>query len=163
MNSTQVSRNVVPNSTIAACAACHQDAILVAQRDRHAVYLRLQDVGLALRADQLGNTLIKLHQLVARVGVRQAHHGHGMLNVAELIERRAAHTKSRRIGRGQIRMSGFKLLKPVIQGVILAVGDLGAGIDVVELVVTIQLDPKLLNLFACVALAHCEAPAAMTT
>ncbi len=98
----QVRGHVLADRPVAARQPAHEDAVLVGERDREPVDLRLGHVGDLLRGDvealeQVADPLLPGRQLlrVARVGQRQ--HRLGVLVLLELVERLAADALRRRV------------------------------------------------------------------
>ena len=87
----QVGRDVVAPLAVAAGGAQHELALLVAERDGHAVDLELDDVGDRLsRVQSPADPGIPLPDLVEAVGIVDREHGHRVRDGLELGQRRPA-------------------------------------------------------------------------
>ena len=144
----QVLGHVLADLAVAARGAAHEHAVLVDERDRQAVDLRLgheADVAhldslageVALRAQHPGGQLL----LVARVGERQ--HRLQVAHLLELVERLGAHALGGRVGRAQLGVLRLEVAQLVQQRVVVGVRDLGVVEDVVAVVVVLERPPQL--------------------
>ena len=150
LDRAQVLRHVLAHLAIATGGAAHQHPVLVHQRDRQAVDLRL---GLVLDSRVLHPLLLQqvVHAclprtqlvLVARVGERQ--HRLEVRHLLELRERLGADALRRRIGREELGMLRLEVPQLVDQLVVLGVGDLGVVEDVVAVVVVVELLAQFLH------------------
>ena len=102
-NRLEVGGDVVAGRAVAAGRAAGEDALLVAQVDRHAVDLGLDDPVQLLVGQQPLHAVDELAQFVLRVGVVQAEHRLPMLHRLELFQRLAADALRRGIGRDELR------------------------------------------------------------
>ncbi len=137
-NGLQVVRDVVAAFAVAAGGAHGQLAVLVGQRDGHAVDLQFDDVGDRLLADHLADALVELAQFVGVVGVVDRQHRQPMLDGRELVDRLAADALGGAVGRDQLGMAGLDVLQLLEELVELPVRDFGLGLDVVFVVVVVD-------------------------
>ncbi len=138
-----VGGDVVPHHPVAAGHRPHQETALVDEGDRHAVDLELGRQPGGRRPQLAGDPLVPGLQLALRVGVVEGQHGQGVGHLLEPGERLATDPPGGRVGRRQV---GPLLLQPRElgeQAVVLEVLDLGAGEDVVLVVVVADLPPQL--------------------
>src|SRR5215210_201920 len=146
----QVLRDVLADAAVASRRAAREDTVLVGERDREPVDLRLRDVAdlapgdvealeLALHALRPGAELV----LVPRVGERE--HRLVVGDLLELVERLAADALRRRVRREQLGMIFFDPSQLAQQVVVVGVGDLRVVEDVVAVVVVGDLPPELLG------------------
>ena len=150
LDRAQVLRHVLAQLAVAASGAAHQRTVLVHERDRQAVDLRL---GLVLDSRVLHPLLLQqvVHAclpgaelvLVARVGERQ--HRLEVRHLLELRERLGANALGRRVGREELGMVGLDIPQLVHQLVVLGVRDLGIVEDVVAVVVVVELLAQLFH------------------
>ncbi len=134
-----VGGHVVAPQAVAARHAAHQPAALVVQRHREAVDLELGHVGDLARPHQPEDALLELAQLVGRVGVVEAEHGHAVAEARELLGGALAHALGRAVGGHQVGEGRLDLAQLALERVVLLVGDLGSVEDVVEPLVAADL------------------------
>ena len=157
-----VGGDVVALPPVAPGDAANQSAVLVAEAHGHAVDLGLdheaevfalgkQRVVLLVRAGfdgfahGLGGALVPRRQLLAVVRVVDRKHRHVVIDRGERLGRLAAHPLGRGIRRDQIGVLLLEIRELLEQLVVRAVGDLGVGLDVVEVVVMPNLLAELLD------------------
>ena len=88
---------------------------------------------------------VKIEDIFIRKGIVDAEHGNGSADRAEFRGRRCTHPLSRRIHRGQFRMSRLEILKFPEQKVIGRVGNFRIVFNVVKIVVVMQRFAKRQN------------------
>ena len=122
--------------------APHQSAVLVEERDREAVELRLAD-----EAHRIGDHLLDAsapgQQLVTLERIVEREHGDHMAHGSERGRERCADLAQRRVGRSQPGVTLLELLQLANQLVELGVGDLGIVIAEVPLAVITDLRRQL--------------------
>jgi hypothetical protein len=146
----QVVGHVLADLTVAARRAPDEHALVVEQRDRQPVDLRLADVAERRLLDPLAGEVAAhpLHpgqQLLGRARVGQREH---RLLVPDLLEHRdrlGADPLGRRVGGREIRVLLLELLELAEQRVVLVVADLGVVEDVVAATVVLELLAQLLD------------------
>ena len=140
----QVLGHVLADPAVAAGGAADEHAVLVGERDRQAVDLRLG------RVAELGGADVEPLQVVADAGlpgaqlllvagVGEREHRLGVLDLREALQRRRPDPLGRRVGRAQLRVLGLDRAQLVEQRVVFVVADLGVVEDVVAVVVAAQL------------------------
>ena len=144
----QVLGDLLADLAVPARGPTNEDAVLVDQRDRKPVDLRLgheADVAhldalagqVALRAQHPGGHLL----LVAGVGERQ--HRLQVADLLELVERLGAHPLRWRVGRAQLGALRLEVAQLVQEAVVLGVRDVRVVEDVVAVVVVLEHPPQL--------------------
>ena len=116
-----------------------EDAILVADRNGHAIHLGLNDTRHLLATKPLLHALKKRRHLGLRVGVVQTHHRHRVLDLGEPLDGGSAHALSRRLRRDQLGMRRLKFLKLAQQRIKLLITELRPRFHIVEAVVAVDL------------------------
>ena len=109
-NGPDVGRHHVAPGTVAAGYALRELTVLVPQTHGHAVDFQLANIRVGRAFEAFLHPLIKLAQVVFRVGVAQAEHGVAVLSRGKLLADGAAHAAGGRVGLGQIGKLGFELL-----------------------------------------------------
>ena len=134
------------HSSIAAGHRAIQHPVHVDQLQGRAVELGFQDVPDLLVRESLAQPLVEAPHfgLLARRVQRQ--HGCRVRHARKTLQRVSAHPLRGRVGRGQGRMGRFECLQAAEEGVVRRVGDLGAGLGVVETVVAFDLRAEPRNL-----------------
>ena len=84
--------------------------MFVAQGNRDPVDLGFHHILQVLPADNLPHPFVKFAQVIRRIGIVHAQHGHGVPNRFEPLQRSATHPLGRRIRRYQFGMLTFQLL-----------------------------------------------------
>ena len=153
----QVVRDVLADLAVAARGAADQHAVLVDQRDREPVDLRLGDELERRILDPLARQVVAhpVHpraqlRLGARVGERQ--HRLQVRDLVELGDRLAADALGRRVGRDELRVLALDRAQLVQQRVVGVVADLGVVEDVVAVPVV---DELLAQLGGALGRRHC--------
>ena len=72
-------------------------------------------------------------------------HRHEVFGWGEFFERLPSHTPGRGILGGELRVLVFELLEFAKQGIELLIGNLGRGVLVIELIVTLEFRAKTLD------------------
>ena len=144
----QVLGHLLADLAVAAGGAAHEHAVLVDERDREPVDLRLGHEARRRPSPRPGApaSAPSAHPgghllLVARVGERQ--HRLEVAHLLELVERLGADALRGRVRRPQLRVLGLEVAQLVQQRVVLGVRDLGVVEDVVAVVVVVELPPQL--------------------
>ena len=114
----QVVGDVLADAPVAAGGAAGQDAVLVGQRHRQAVDLRLGRVADLLGGDvesleQVADPLLPGPQLLLVAGVAEREHRLGVLDLGEAVKRLRADPLGRRVGREQLRVGLLELAQLV--------------------------------------------------
>jgi hypothetical protein len=141
-------RDVLADLAVAARRALNEDAVLVAQRDRQAVDLRLADE-LKLRALDPFAREVRAHprdpgaQLLLRARVGQRQHRDLVADLRQRGDRLAADALRRRVGREELGVGCLDRAQLVEQRVVLVVADLRIVEDVVAVAVVVQLVAQL--------------------
>ena len=135
----QVDGDVLPALPVAARRAANELPVLVDERDRRAVDLRLDHVGDRLvGVEPLAHVLGPLEQALVGRHLLERAHRREVLDLLELVRRRPAHPAGRRVVGRELRMLLLELLQLVEEPVVLRVRDLGVVEDVVAVVVMVQ-------------------------
>ena len=132
LDRAQVVGDVLADAAVAAGRAAGEDAVLVGERDRQAVDLRLGHVAELAGGDVealelVADARLPGAQLLLVAGVGEGEHRLGVLDLLELVERRAADPLGRRVGRAQLGVVVLDRAQLVEQGVVLVVADLGSS------------------------------------
>ena len=144
----QVAGHVLADPAVAAGGAADQDAVLVGERDRQAVDLRLGRVaelrgGDVEALEVVADARLPGAQLLLVAGVGEREHRLGVLDLLEAVQRRRADPLGRRVGAAQLRVVGLDRAQLVEQRVVGVVVDLGVVEDVVAVVVVLELAAQL--------------------
>ncbi len=128
LHRAQVLRHLLADAPVAARGAAGQHAVLVGERDREAVHLRLGHVAdlLALDVEPLEAALDALGpspQLVLVAGVAERQHRLGVLDPPELLEGHTADALGRRVGGDELGIGLLELAQLAQQVVVVGVGD----------------------------------------
>ncbi len=154
----QVLRHVLADATVAAGGAADQDAVLVGERDRQPVDLRLGRVAELRRGDiealqVVGEPVLPGAQLLLIAGIAEREHLLDVFDLLEPLQRRRPHPLGRRVRRAQLGVGRLDRAQLVEQRVVGVVADLGFVEDVVEPVVALELASQLGGPL-CIGLAH---------
>ena len=144
LDRAQVRGHVLPALAVAARRAADELTVLVHERDRGAVDLRLGDVrdGL-IGVEPLAHVVRPLlERLVGRHLLERPHRGE-VVDFAELVRRRGADALRRRVGRDEVRMLLLERLQLVEEPVVVGVRDLRIVEDVVAVQVVLDLLAQL--------------------
>jgi len=141
----QVLGDILAQPPVAAGGAPNEPALLVQQGDAQAVHLGLADVGEGFAGEGPLQARLEFPDLLGGVGVVQAEHGHPVLDRGEAFGHGAADALGGGVWGGELRVGRLQLLELVEQAVILRVGDLRPGQDVVAVAVVVQERAKLLG------------------
>ncbi len=109
-NGLEIGGDIVARGAVAAGRADRELPVFVANGDRHAVDFRFEDVFDLLVGQKLADAGVKLPQFLDAVGVVEGHHGHGVADALEFLQRLAAGALGGRIGRDQVGELGFQPL-----------------------------------------------------
>ena len=144
----QVLGHVLADLAVPARRAAHQHAVLVDQRDRQAVDLRLghEPDRRVLDAVLLQPRLHPEHpglQLLLVARVRERQHRLEVAHLVELVERLRPHALGGRVRGQQVGVLGLEVAQLVEQRVVLGVRDLRVVEDVVAVAVVIELLAQL--------------------
>ena len=144
----QVLGDVLAAAAIAAGGAADQHPVLVGERDRQAVDLRLGRVAELRGADVeslqvVAKPRLPGAQLLLVSGVGEREHRLGVLDLAEALQRRRADPLGGRVGAAQLGVLGLDRPQLIEQGVVFVVADLGVIEDVVATVVVLELAAQL--------------------
>ena len=159
LDRAQVLGHALPDLAVAAGGPAGKDPVLVDERDRQAVDLRLRHVldllerGPAVRSE-LPHPRVPGAQLllVARVGERV--HRPQVADRLELVERLGSHSLRGRVRCTELGMLLLEVAQLVQQRVVVGVRDLGVVEDVVAVVVVLDDPPQL----GGALLYRCERP-----
>ncbi len=133
-----VVRDVVARQAVAARQGVLQLAAVVVQDNGSAVDLLLdREAGIAIA--ERGGLLQPLRRLLGLVELVQAEHRHRVRPLGKAVVQVGTDAAARRIGAGILRKALFQQEQLVQQAVILGIADLGAGQDVVQMLVAQQL------------------------
>ena len=146
VNDGHVGRHVFAGDAVAAGDAAREPPALVGEREADAVDLQLGDVGergLDRPVETAADAAVKVAQLGLVVGVLEAEHRDEMIDFREALRRPSADADGRRVRIGQLGMRALQVLELAHEGVVLRVGDLRRGVDVVALVVVPEEAAKL--------------------
>jgi hypothetical protein len=137
----QVGGDVLAHPAVAPRRALDQHALLVAQRGRQTVDLRLGGVEhrLAGQAQEAADAGVELGRLVVGKGVVEAQHRHAVLDRRELLGPRGADPQGRRVFADQLGEAGLDVQVAALEGVVLGVGDRRGVLLVIAQVVGGQL------------------------
>ena len=140
----QVRRHVLALLAVAAGRAADECAVLVDERDRRAVDLRLEHVHDRLvRVEPLPHVLAPLeHRLVGRDLLERAHRRQ-VPYLLEPVGERRADALGRRVGRDELRVGRLELLELVVEPVVLGVGERRVVQRVVAVRGIVELLPQL--------------------
>src|SRR6185437_8895167 len=122
-NGLQVGGDVLAHPPVAARGALHEDALLVAQRGRETVDLRLGGVGdrVVAEAQETADTGVELARLVVREGVVERQHRHAVLDRGEGRRPRRADLQRGRVLANEVREARLDrrvaLLERIVGGV----------------------------------------------
>ena len=144
----QVLGHLLPHLAVAAGGSAHEHAVLVDERDRQPVDLRLgHEADLAELRPLALQVALAAHdprlQLLLVARVRQREHRLEVAHLLELLERVGAHALRRRVGGEQLGMLRLEVAQLVQQRVVLGVRDLRVVEDVVAVVVVPEHLPQL--------------------
>ena len=144
----QVLGDVLADPAVAAGRAADQDAVLVDERHRQPVDLRLGRVAELRGGDVeplevVADPRLPGAQLLLAAGVGEREHRLEVLDLPEAVERRRADPLGRRVGGAQLGVLGLDRAQLVEQLVVGVVADLGFVEDVVEAVVVLELLAQL--------------------
>ena len=139
----QVVGDVLADPAVAAGRAAGEDAVLVGERHRQPVDLRLGRVADLLGGDvesleQVADPLLPGAQLLLVAGVAEREHRLGMLDLGEAVERVRSHPLGRRVGCAQLGVGLLELAQLGEQRVVDVVADLGVVEDVVAVIVVLD-------------------------
>ena len=144
LDRTEVRGHVLAALAVSARRAPDEHAVLVDQRDRGAVDLRLEHVRDGLvRAEPLADVVGPLLERLARRHLLERAHRREVLHLPEAVRRRRADALGRRVGRDELRVRLLERGQLVEERVVGAVGDLGVVEDVVAVVVVLDQTPEL--------------------
>ena len=142
-----VQGDVFADAPVAASDAAHQLAILVVQRQRHAVELQFAHVVDVVAAAEFVHAALPVAQFVLAVGVVEREHGRGVRRFDKALAGLAADALGGRIGRDQFRMFVFELLQLNHELVEFGVRDFGIVENVVAVFVVADFVPQCFDLF----------------
>ena len=135
----QVPRHVLAARAVPARRAADERALLVDERDRGAVDLRLDHVGDRLvRPQPLAHVRGPLLQRLRRRHLLERAHRLQVVDLREPAGRGAADALRRRVGGDQLRVVGFERAELVVEHVVRAVRDLRIVEHVVAVVVVLD-------------------------
>ena len=139
----QVLGDVLADPAVAAGGAAGEHTVLVGERDRQPVDLRLGRVAELRGADVeplqvVADPRLPGPQLLLVAGVGEREHRLGVLDPLEAVERRGADPLGGRVGGAQLGVLGLDRPQLVEQRVVLVVADLGIVEDVVAAVVVLE-------------------------
>ena len=147
-NRQNVLGDIVARDAISPRGGADESAVLVEERDRHAVHLRLDGEMNRAALGELADAGDELAQLLGRVGIVETLHRHEVLRGGELLERFAAHAACRGILSGEFGVLVLEVLEFPQQSVELLIGNLRRGVLVIKPVVTLEFGPETIHALA---------------
>ena len=128
----QVLGHVLADPAVAAGRAADQDAVLIGERDRQAIDLRLGRVAELRGGDVeplqvVGQAGLPGAQLLLVAGIAEREHLLGMLDLLEAVQRRRPDPLRWRVRRVQLGVLGLDRAQLIEQRVVFVVVDLGSS------------------------------------
>jgi len=128
--------------------------VLVKQRHAEPVHLGFTDILEIHSGKHPLESSLELLKLGDVHGVVQREHGDLVLDGGEGLHRLARNTLGRAVGRDQVGVPGLEILELSHETIVLGVGNLGLGQDVIEVVVAVDELPELRDASGSLSLAH---------
>ena len=142
-NGFDILGDVIADHAVPARGGMLQLALLVGQRDGHAIDFRLDHDRDFLVREQSSDPCIKARYFFFRVRIVQTQHRNPMPNLRKSLEGSAADPLGGRIGRGQLRETLFQIGQLLVEPVVLAVAHDRCSFLVVKPVMLCNLLPQL--------------------
>src|SRR5215210_3306518 len=145
-DSPQAGRDVLADGAVASCGAPREEPVLVAQRDREAVYLEFANVArLLVFSKETADAGVPLVEVFKLAGVRQREHRYGVADLLEPLQRFATYPLRRGVGGDKFGVLVFKGFEFFVESVVLGVGYLRDVLDVVAAVMMLDQPSKILD------------------
>ena len=123
-------------------------AIAVDQGGRYPIDLGFDGDGDAPGPEVLLESPVEVGHFLLGEDVIDGEHGHGVPDLLETLEGCSTYPAGRRVGIVQFRVLAFQVLQFAEKLVIIRIGDLRLGLDIVEPVVVLKKGAKLVDPFS---------------
>ena len=143
LDGAQIRGDVLASETVPAGGALHEPAVLVPERDRQTIELRLHHVSEGLVPEQPVHAGVELEKLVFGHRVGERHHLPPVRDLGELLARGRPDAPGGRIGRDQVGVVRLELLELAEEAIVLGVAQGGRVQDVVAVARVAELGPQL--------------------
>ena len=140
-----VGGDVIAYLAVAARGGACQESLLVEQGEGDAIDFGFDHIVPGLVGQLAVKERVEVDEIVAGVGLVEAHHGRAVANLLEGGEGRAADALRGRVGGEPLGVRSLEGFELSIERVIVGVADLGARVDIVEAVMAADFGAELFD------------------